>query len=172
MIHTRFAARFFRRFSCAIIRNLVLAFAMDVKSTVTTLQALFEQSLKQFLAVMTNGGFSVRMDNKRVRNFYPTRHFLLDPKRSTSANRWPPVLLNAWARAPARRAVRNALQHWTNPLEKTNSLSHRIALLIADKKLVPPWRPTSYPNDAGDDGFIAAWDGIRGATRQSWWRQR
>ena len=171
-MHTRFASRSFRRFSCAIIRNLVLAFAMNVKATVTTLQALFEQSFKHFLAVMTNGGFSVRMDDKRVWNFYSSGHFFLNPNRSTRANRWSSVLLNAWAHAPARCAVRNTLEHWTNLLEKTKSLSHRIALLKADKKLGPRRQPTSYHNDAVDDGFIAAWDGIRGAMQQIGWRQR
>ena len=83
---------------------------MNVESAIAALEALLEEALEQLATVMANGWLRVRMDDKRVRNLDPTRHLLFNPKRPSAADRRPSMLLmDARARAPARRAIGNTL---------------------------------------------------------------
>lgn len=74
---------------------------MNVETTVAALQALLEEAFKELTTEMADSRLRIRVDDKRVRDFNATCHFLFNPKRTTSAYGGSTVLLNTRTRAAA-----------------------------------------------------------------------
>lgn len=74
---------------------------MDIETAVAALQALLEEAFQQLTAKVADSRLRIRVDDKRVRNFNSSCHFLFNPKRTTGADGWSAVLLNTWTRAAA-----------------------------------------------------------------------
>lgn len=107
---TRLAAGLLGGLARAMVRDVIFALAVDVEATVAALKPLLEQPFEELATVVADGGLRVRVDDKRVGDLDPARHLLFDPVGPAAADGWPPVLLmDARARAPAGRAVGNAL---------------------------------------------------------------
>ena len=108
-IYTCLHSGFLRGFTRARVGNVVFAFTMDIEATIAALETLFKESFKELTAEMAHSRLRVRVDDKRVRDLNSARHFLLNPKRTTSTYGRSSVFLNTRTGAAARRAIRYAL---------------------------------------------------------------
>ena len=109
-------------FSGTIHRNFIHTFLVNVELAVLTLKTLFEQSLKQFLAMLTNRRNLVGVNQESMRNPNPSCQLSFNPSRSSHQRR------TGWSSIPRWRCWQQLSFNHREERDTSQEKEHRVSI--------------------------------------------